>query len=277
MKTQKIRLAGVIGCPVAHSRSPKLHGGWLKRYDAEGHYVPLHVEPDDLELALTSLPKLGFVGANVTIPHKETVLGLADEISEVARKMGSANTLTFRSDGTIYADNTDGYGFIENLKAGAPAWRADAGPALVLGAGGASRAVIVSLLEAGVSEVILTNRTSARAEALAEEFGEKITVHPWADIEDVLSSVDLLVNTTSLGMNGQPPLEINLDALPTSAIVTDIVYSPLDTDLLKAARAKGCHTVDGLGMLLHQAVPGFERWFGIRPEVDDETRAMVLA
>jgi shikimate dehydrogenase len=271
-----IPLAGVIGAPIAHSRSPQLHGYWLQTLGIKGFYVPMQVAPADLENALQTMPKLGFVGTNVTIPHKETVLHLADTVSDRARAIGAANTLSF-SEGKIHADNTDAYGFLTNLTEGAADWRADAGPAVVLGAGGAARAVLVALIETGVPKIILSNRTKSRAEQLKAEFGPSIHVVDWGEIADAMSDARLLVNTTSLGMTGQPELEMSLDKLSRSAVVTDLVYTPLETALLQAAREKGCRVVDGLGMLLHQGVPGFERWFGAKPKVDDALRKAVLA
>lgn len=277
MTVSKIPLAGVIGCPVAHSKSPLLHGHWLRTYDIQGHYVPLHVEPADLEATIRMMPKMGFVGANVTIPHKEAVMAIADEITERASQIGAANTLVFRADGTILADNTDGYGFITNLMQGAPNWEPAAGPAVVLGAGGACRAVIASLLEAGVTDIILTNRTRDRAEQLRSDFGSKVRVVDWDQAANVLEEGKLVVNTTSLGMTGKPKLQIPLEGLRSDAVVTDLIYTPLQTDLLQHAEKIGCTTVDGLGMLIHQAVPGFEQWFGTRPDVTEATRAMILA
>ncbi|WP_299964701.1 shikimate dehydrogenase [uncultured Roseobacter sp.] len=273
---QKIPLAGVIGAPIAHSKSPQLHGHWLARYGVKGFYVPMDVAEPDLRNVLTSLPKAGFVGVNVTIPHKETVLGIADLITDRATLIGAANTLIFRDDGKIHADNTDGYGFLQNLRSGAPAWRAKSGPAAVLGAGGAARAVIASLLEAGVPEILLSNRTRVRAEKLQADFGNRVTVVDWLQAGNMLEDAALVVNTTSLGMVGKPELRVPLDGLKKSTVVTDLVYTPLKTPLLAEAADRGCKTVDGLGMLLHQAVPGFERWFGPRPEVDEEARAAVL-
>lgn len=269
-----IPLAGVIGCPISHSRSPRLHGHWLRQYGIAGHYVPLHVEAQDLAQVLAAMPLMGFVGANVTIPHKEAALALAHHATERAARIGAANTLTFK-DGKIYADNTDGYGFIANLHQGAPAWQAE-GAALVLGAGGAARAVIDALLEAGISCLYLTNRSRDRAEGLAALFGARVQVIDWADRAAALPKLGLLVNTTSLGMTGQAPLDMPLNGLPLSALVTDIVYTPLMTDLLVQAHERGNTVVDGLGMLLHQAVPGFERWFGTRPDVSDNLRRAVL-
>ncbi|TFL17550.1 shikimate dehydrogenase [Jannaschia formosa] len=269
------RLAGVIGDPIAHSRSPRLHGHWLRRYGIDGHYVPLHVRAEDLEATLALLPRLGFAGINVTIPHKEAVFALADEVTDRARAVGAANTLTFR-DGRIHADNTDGYGFLANLRQEAPGRDARA-PALVLGAGGAARGVIAALLDEGAERVTLTNRSAGRAEALAELFGPRVVTHPWERAAEALPGHALVVNTTSLGMAGNPPLELDLTGLDPTATVTDIVYTPLETPLLAAARARGNPVVDGLGMLLHQAVPGFRAWFGAEPQVDDALRAAVMA
>ncbi|MCA0929676.1 shikimate dehydrogenase [Ruegeria profundi] len=276
MTQHRIPLAGVIGHPIAHSKSPQLHGYWLKKYGLAGHYVPMDVAPDDLGVVLRSLPKAGFVGANVTVPHKETALRLADFVSKRAKLIGAANTLFFGEDGKIYADNTDGFGFMQNLRDGAPDWSPSDGPAVVFGAGGASRAVLQGLLEAGVPKIMLTNRTQARADQLKEEFGDRITVVDWIQAGNVIEEAELVVNTTSLGMQGQPELRVPLDGLQPGAVVTDLVYAPLKTKLLQTAEDAGCTTVDGLGMLLYQAVPGFERWFGTRPEVTDDLRAAVL-
>ncbi|NOD93934.1 shikimate dehydrogenase [Ruegeria sp. HKCCD4884] len=277
MTDYRVPLAGVIGHPIGHSRSPKLHGHWLKTYGLAGHYIPMDVAPADLETVLRTLPKAGFVGANVTVPHKEAALKIADHVSDRATVIGAANTLVFREDGSIHADNTDGYGFMENLRSGALDWNAKDGPAVVFGAGGAARAVLHALSDAGVPEILLTNRTRARADHLKEEFGQRIRVVDWVQAGNVIENAELVVNTTSLGMRGQPELRVPLDGLQPGAVVTDLVYAPLKTNLLKTAEEAGCTTVDGLGMLLHQAVPGFERWFGVRPEVDAETRAAALA
>ncbi|MGX9352439.1 shikimate dehydrogenase [Shimia sp. W99] len=277
MTLPSIPLAGVIGNPIAHSKSPRLHGHWLKRYGLTGHYVPLEVDAADLGDVLSAMPRMGFVGCNVTIPHKERVMEHVDQITDRATLIGAVNTLIFRNDGTILGDNTDGYGFIENLRQGAPDWDASAGPAVVLGAGGAARAIVASLLDAGVPEILLTNRTRVRAEKLREDFGARISVVEWVQAGNLLEKAATVVNTTSLGMAGKAELRVPLDGLRKETVVTDLVYNPLRTQLLEIAAAKGCVTVDGLGMLLHQAVPGFERWFGRRPVVDDETRQAVLA
>ncbi len=271
------RLAGVIGWPVSHSLSPRLHGFWLGTYAIDGAYVALPVASAHLEQAVRGLPALGFAGANVTVPHKEPVLTLMDEVSETAARIGAVNTIVCRDDGTLFGDNTDAYGFLNNLTSSVPAWCADAAPALVLGAGGASRAVIDALLSGGCPEVRLCNRTPTRAETVAAEFGDRVRPVAWEDRGDAGADIGVLVNTTSLGMVGQPPLEMPLDLVPATAVVTDIVYNPLETPLLAAAAARGLSTVDGLGMLLHQAVPGFAAWFGTTPEVSAELRAFVLA
>ncbi len=272
----RIPLAGVIGHPIAHSRSPALHGHWLRRYGIRGHYVPMDVAPTDLKETLNLLPRIGFVGLNVTIPHKEAVLQLADVVSDRAALIGAANTLIFRKDGRIHADNTDGAGFIANLRQNAPDWNPAAGPAAVFGAGGAARAVVAALIEVGVPEIRITNRTRPRAEALRADFGAKVVVEDWVQAANMLEGAAIVVNTTSLGMAGKADFRVPLDGLEPAALVTDLVYNPLKTDFLQAAADRGCRTVDGLGMLLHQAAPGFERWFGQRPEVDEATRLAVL-
>ena len=236
----------------------------------------MDVSQADLEKVLRALPAMGFVGVNVTIPHKEKVLALADIVADRAALIGAANTLIFRADGNIHADNTDGYGFMENLRQGAPGWDPKAGPAAIFGAGGAARAVIASLLDVGVPEIRLSNRTKTRAEALRAEFGTRITVVDWVKAGNMLDGAALVVNASSLGMAGKPDLRVPLDALSPDSVVTDLVYTPLETSLLATAREIGCRTVDGLGMLVFQAAPAFERWFGKRPAVDEETRRVAL-
>jgi shikimate dehydrogenase len=273
----RIPLAGVIGSPIAHSRSPVLHGYWLRRYGIAGHYIPMDVAQADLREALKVLPRCGFVGLNVTIPHKETVLALADIVTDRAALIGAANTLIFRKDGKVHADNTDGAGFVANLRQNAPHWNPASGPAVVFGAGGGARAVVAALIEVGVPEIRIANRTRPRAEALRSDFGAKVHVHEWVQMPNLLDDAATVVNTTSLGMVGKAEFKVPLDRLNPRALVTDLVYTPLRTPFLDAAAEIGCTTVDGLGMLLHQAAPGFERWFGQRPEVDDATRAAVLS
>ncbi|MBT0957698.1 shikimate dehydrogenase [Alphaproteobacteria bacterium KMM 3653] len=274
--TDKIPLAGVIGSPIAHSLSPRLHGHWLRETGVRGHYIPMDVTHADLERVLETLPRIGFVGLNVTLPHKELAISLADSVSDRAALIGAANTLTFLENGSIYADNTDGYGFIANLRDGAPEWMADDGPALVIGAGGASRAVLAALLEAGVPEIRLCNRSRSRAEALGKEFGARVKVHDMVELEGVAKESALLVNATSLGMTGKGELKFPTSAFAPGKTVTDLVYTPLETQFLADARAAGCAVVDGLGMLMHQGVPGFERWFGVRPTVSTSTRSALL-
>lgn len=272
-----VPLAGVIGHPIAHSLSPRVHGTWLREYGLKGHYIPMDIAPGDVEQVLRALPKAGFVGCNVTIPHKEAALALADIVTDRAALIGAANTLIFRPDGRIHADNTDGYGFIANLQDGAPFWSPKAGPAAVIGAGGAARAIVSSLLDAGCPEVRITNRTRARADVLREQFGARVVVYDWGQSGNMIEGALTVVNTSSLGMDGGGgDMTVPLDALSSDAVVTDCVYVPLMTPFLEQAAARGCTTVDGLGMLLHQAVPGFERWFGRRPVVTPELRAKVL-
>ena len=277
MTAQTPILAGVVGSPIGHSKSPLIHGYWIHKYSLNGYYIPIEIRPENFESAIRSMPKLGFRGANVTIPYKETILSLASSISDRAALIGAANTIIFGQDGSIRADNTDGAGFIQNIRSQAPDWKGSNGPAVVLGAGGASRAIVSALLADGVPEVRLTNRTRHRAEMFKDQFGAKITVVDWARASEAMDGAATIVNTTSLGMTGNPPLRIKLDAAPNFALVNDIVYAPIDTDFLDQARSFGLRTVDGVGMLLHQAVPGFEYWFDVRPEVDDTLRQIVLS
>ena len=276
MLSGRARIAGVIGWPVAHSLSPRLHGFWLRHYGIDGAYIPLPVAPQDLEAAVKALPKLGFVGANVTIPHKETVIAHLDHVAPLAQKVGAVNTLIVGDDGKISGLSTDGFGFLASLSASQPGWQAAAGAAVVIGAGGAARAIVQALIEAGVPEIRLVNRTATRARALAQHLGGPITLIDWQDRAAALEGVSLLVNATSLGMRGEPPLALALDALPREAVVADIVYVPLLTELLASAAARGNRVVDGLGMLLHQARPAFAAWFGIEPEVTAELKLSVL-
>ena len=274
MTAPRTPAACLIGWPAAHSRSPLIHHYWLRTLGIEGGYVIEAVPPEDLRDFVLRLSLRGFVGANVTIPHKESVLALSTPDAR-AKAVGAANTLWF-ADGELHATNTDVEGFIGNLDASAPGWDA-AEEALVLGAGGSSRAVVFGLLERGIKRVHLANRTVARAEALSEQFGPNVHAVTWDGLDDVLPRAKLLVNTTSLGMHGQPSLDVDVVSLPQAAVVADLVYVPLLTPLLAAAAARGLRTADGLGMLLHQAVRGFELWFGRRPEVTAELRALVEA
>ena len=273
-----MRRAFIIGDPVAHSRSPMIHGHWLEKHAIAGSYEPVRVVPDELPSFAERLKygEAGFVGGNVTIPHKEAIFALADETGEVAELIGAANTL-WLEDGKLNATNTDAYGFAANLDAEAPGWHTGK-KAVVLGAGGASRAILFSLIERGFSEIVLVNRTVARAEELAKRFGsDSITAAPLPALDDALIGADLFVNTSSLGMEGSATPDLDFSVMAENALVTDIVYAPLITPFLEKAQEQGFATVDGLGMLLHQAVPGFEKWFGTRPEVDAQLRAMVVA
>ena len=269
--------AFVCGRPIAHSRSPRIHGYWLEKYGIAGSYEAVDVTPADAAGFFATLRDKGFAGGNVTIPHKEAAFEAAARRDAAATRIGAVNTLWFE-DGALIGGNTDAEGFAANLDERAPGWT-KAGPAVVLGAGGAARAVIQALKERGFTDIRMTNRTVSRAVELADRFGPGVTAHPSATAE-LLSDAGLLVNTTALGMAGKDgagELPADPKMLPRHAIVTDIVYVPLETPLLCAARERGLKTVDGLGMLLHQAVPGFERWFGRRPEVTEELRAMIVS
>ncbi len=267
--------AFVIGHPIAHSRSPLIHGFWLRQIGIEGSYEKVDVSPEALSNFIASLRAEGFAGGNVTVPHKTAVLSLVDEVDEAAAAIGAANTLWFEND-RLTAGNTDALGFLGSLDASAPGWDTPPGRAVVLGAGGAARAVVYALIGRGF-EVCIVNRTLAKAVELAEIFDDDAWAYSWSELPDLLKTTAMLVNTTSLGMAGQPSLEIDLGRLAPSALVCDIVYVPLETDLLRQARERGHRTVDGLGMLLHQAVPGFERWFGVGPRVTPELRAVIEA
>jgi len=270
-------LAGVMGWPVMHSRSPALHNYWFAHHGLAGTYVPLAIEPDDLAPALRALAPLGFAGCNLTIPHKERALAIVDTIDPVARRIGAISCVVVQPDGSLAGTNNDGYGFVHNILQQEPQWRADAGPVAVIGAGGGARAVVYSLAERGAREIRVINRTLARGQALAREFGPPVTPIAWEERHRALDGAAMLVNTTSQGMVGQPPLDLALDALPTSALVCDIVYVPLETPLLSAARRRGNRAIDGLGMLLHQARPAWQAWFGVEPDVTPGLRALIEA
>ena len=268
-------LAGVMGWPVMHSRSPLLHNYWFKRHGLAGTYVPLAIRPEGLAAALHALQPLGFAGVNLTIPHKQHAMTLVDEVDSVAIRIGAISCVVVRPDGSLFGSNNDCYGFVHNLKQTQPGWRADAGPIVVLGAGGGARAVCYGLLQEGAKEIRLVNRTLARANGIAAEFGSAIEVLRWEDRHDALEGVVMAVNATSQGMSGQPALDIRLDKLPKSALAADIIYVPLETPFLAAARKRGNPTLNGLGMLLHQGRPAWKVWFGIEPEVTEELRALM--
>ncbi|NBN80176.1 shikimate dehydrogenase [Microvirga tunisiensis] len=270
------RRAAITGWPVAQSRSPLIHGYWLRKHGIDGDYGRVPVAPEDAETFYRDLAAAGLTGCNVTVPHKEIAASLCDWLDPAATAMGAANTL-WLDGGRLCGANTDGLGFLGNLDEGAPGWDADPGPAVVLGAGGAARAIVWALLSRGFTPVHVVNRTEDKARAIADHFGTDVVPHGWDKLGTVLGQARVLVNTTSLGMTGKPELDIDLSGLPATALVTDAVYVPLETGLLRAARARGNRTVDGLGMLLHQAVNGFERWFGVRPTVDEDLRALILA
>ena len=266
-----------MGWPVAHSRSPLIHNYWLQKYGLTGSYVQLPVAPGTLGTAIPGLKALGFKGCNLTIPHKVEAMAFMDELDINAKRMGAMNTIVVQADGSLKGFNNDGYGYIQSLLDAQPNWRADAGPITVLGAGGAARAVVLSLADRGAKEIRLLNRSPAAAQALADEFGAPVHALPWASRHDALGGAALLVNTTSQGMHGNPALDLDLSVLPTTALVSDVIYVPLDTPLLKAAKARGNPTVGGLGMLLNQARPAFEAWFGILPDITPELRRMIEA
>jgi shikimate dehydrogenase len=274
---KKFGLAGVMGWPVSHSRSPTLHNYWIKHYGLTGAYVLLPVEPGNLPAALKGLSALGFAGCNVTIPHKVAAMQLVDRVDPVARRMGAISTIVVEKDGSLSGFNNDGFGYIQSLIDAQPDWRADAGPVTVLGAGGAARAVVVSLAERGAKEIRLSNRSFEKAQDLAREFGAPVRAVPWENRHEALADVALLVNTTNQGMTGQSPLDLSLDRLPPHALVSDVIYIPMETPLLAAARQRGNPTVNGLGMLLNQARPAFNAWFGVMPEITPELRRAIEA
>jgi shikimate dehydrogenase len=270
-------LAGVMGWPVMHSRSPKLHNHWFAEHGLAGTYVPLAIEPGRLEAALRALVPLGFAGCNLTIPHKEAAIAVVDEVHPTAKAIGATSCITVRKNGSLLATNNDGFGFIQSVVEYAPDWRADAGPVVVIGAGGGSRAVVYSLAEQGAREIRVCNRTFGRAKALEDDFGGPVTAVPWEETRAALADAAMVVNTTSQGMVGQPALEVSLDGLPQTALVCDIIYIPRETPLLAEARRRGNRTLNGLGMLLHQARPAWKSWFGIDTKVTPELRALLEA
>jgi len=273
----KFVMAGVMGWPVAHSRSPTIHNHWIRQYGLQGAYGLFPVQPGKLEDAIRGLPALGLAGCNVTIPHKVDAMKLMDVVDPLARRMGAINTIVVTPEGALHGFNNDGFGYIQCLRDAKPDWQANAGAATVLGAGGAARAVVLSLLDQGATEIRLVNRTKSKAQALADEFGAGVKVYDWSERSEALSDIALLVNTTNQGMHGQPDLDIQLERLPVTALVSDAIYIPLETPLLKAARLRGNQTVNGLGMLLNQARPAFKAWFGVLPEITPELHTAILA
>ena len=270
-------IAGVLGNPIAHSKSPILHQFWLKQNKIKGFYIPLKVSENDLEMTLKNLPKIGFSGVNVTVPHKESVMSLAKIKTERASLIGSANTLTFLPEGGFKADNTDGYGFMKNLEEQAPVWDPKEAKVLVLGAGGACRAVIGALLESGVEKLHVTNRTQKRAKDLQVFFNSQIELIEWSEKEELLKSVNTVINATTLGMVGSDELQFSLSTANENTTIVDLVYNPINTPLLVEAHKKGCHVVNGIGMLLHQAIPGFNEWYGVKPTITKELLNRVMS
>tara|TARA_B100000900_G_scaffold334202_1_gene295468 strand:- start:27 stop:860 length:834 start_codon:yes stop_codon:yes gene_type:complete len=276
MDEERPRLAGVLGNPISHSKSPRMHNYWLKQNKLNGYYIPIKVELADFEQTIRTLMGAGFSGVNVTIPHKVSALEIADESSKTAQNIGAANTLTFTKENKIYADNTDAYGFLNNIKCKYPDWDPKKGMSVVLGAGGASRAVISALLSEGSKKIMVLNRTIEKAETVKNDYDNKITIESWENINEVVASSSNIINTTSLGMNDETFIPINPKAIPEKSLVSDLVYTPLETNLLKMAKDNGSRTVDGLGMLIHQGVPGFETWFGQKPLITKELREILI-
>jgi shikimate dehydrogenase len=270
-------IAGLLGWPVAHSRSPVIHNHWLEQHGIAGRYVLFAVPPEKLEGAVRGIAVLGLRGCNVTTPHKQAIFPLLDRVDDLARSIGAVNTVVVEKDGTLTGFNNDGNGFIQSLRDADPAWRPDSGPVLVLGAGGASRAVVASLAAQGATEIRVTNRTPDKAREIAAAVGSVVKVVPWEERADALDGVAMLANATSLGSAGKPPLEIALDRLPKKALVGDLIYVPPETPLLAAARARGNVTVNGLGLLLNQARPAFNAWFGVMPEITPALRRAIQA
>ncbi len=274
---EKYLMAGVMGFPVMHSRSPSLHNYWLKQHGLIGHYMPLAVAPEGIEKALRALPALGFAGCNLTMPHKEKAIPVMDSVSPLVRKIGAMNCVVVGADGSLEGHNFEAFGYAESLVQEIPGWRADRGPIVILGAGGGARAVVAGLMERGAKEIRVINRSPERAEKLVADLGAPAVAVPWSMREEALRDAALVVNSTSQGMKGQPPLDIRLDALPASAAVSDLIYMPRETPFLEQARLRGNHTVNGLGMLLNQARPAFKAWFGVMPEITPELRASIEA
>ena len=277
LNPDRFLLAGVMGWPVMHSRSPMIHNHWFKVHGMAGTYVPLAIQQEGLATALRAMHPLGFSGCNLTIPHKQAAVEIVDEVSDAARSIGAISCVSVRADGSLMGSNNDAFGFIRNLKQEQPSWQADTGPAVVIGAGGGSRAVCYGLMQEGVKEIRLLNRGFERAQTIAEEFGSPIRAYPWTQRHDAMDGAALVVNTTSQGMVGQTALDIKLDLLPLGALAADIIYIPLETPFLTAARERGNRTVNGLGMLLHQGPLAWKAWFGLEPAVTTELRALVEA
>ena len=269
-------LAGVMGHPISHSKSPKLHNYWLSKYKINGHYIPLSITTDKLKNSIKSLIDLGFKGVNITIPHKTNVLSLADSVTDRAALIGAANTLYFSKSGTVHADNTDGYGFIQNIIDVIPNYDFYDKTALIYGAGGSARAIASALISNGMKEVGITNRTRSKAQIISESLGAKVSVVDWRTAPETVAEIDIIINATSMGMVGQPEFSQPISRAKKTALVVDIVYNPSVTSLLKQAEQLKLQTVDGVGMLINQAVPGFEHWFQKTPVIDDDIRRLIV-
>jgi shikimate dehydrogenase len=270
-------LAGVMGWPIAQSRSPILHNYWIEKYRLNGRYVPLAVRPELLADAIRGLPALGFRGCNLTMPHKQYAMAMVDSLTDTAKRIGAVNCIVIGDDGKMSGTNNDGNGYVLSVQEIAPQWKPSDGPIAILGAGGAARALIVALLERGASEIRLINRTFEKAERLAKEFGAAIKPIAWSQRDDAIGDVVLLTNATNQGMTGNPPLEISLAKLSSKTLVSDLIYVPPETAFLRAAKARGNVTINGLGMLLHQARPAFQAWFGVMPDITTDLRAAIMA
>jgi len=275
--TNKFKLAGVMGMPIYQSRSPILHNYWLAKYGLKGAYGHFPVELHNLEAAIRGLSALGLAGCNITLPHKVQAMKMMDYVDPLAQRMGAINCIVVHDDGSLHGFNNDGYGYIQSVKDAKPDWRADDGPTVILGAGGAARAIVLSLVDQGAKEIRLLNRTRSKAQELTAGVESVVTVFDWSDRNEAMRDAAMLINTTNQGMYGQPALDVSLDDLPTTALVSDAVYIPLETPLLEAARLRGNPTVNGLGMLLNQARPAFKAWFGVLPEITEDLRKAVLA
>ena len=273
----QFKLAGVMGMPIFQSRSPVIHNYWIREHGIRGAYGHFPVQPDRVEQAIRGLSALGLAGCNITLPHKVAAMSLMDELTPMAKRIGAINCIVVQADGRLVGHNNDGFGYIQSIKDVQPHWRADAGAVVLLGAGGAARAVLISLIEEGAKEIRLINRTREKSQALAQGLESVVKVLDWQDRHAALAGAAMLINTTNQGMYGQPALDLRLDDLPRQALVSDLIYIPLQTPLLAQASERGNPTVNGLGMLLNQAIPAFEAWFGVRPQITPELHRLVLA
>ncbi|MCY4007587.1 MAG: shikimate dehydrogenase [Rhodobacteraceae bacterium] len=276
VKSKPPALVGVIGQPIGHSLSPAIHNYWMRRHGIKGYYIPIEIARENLAEAIKALPKMNFRGVNITLPHKESILHSCDSVSDEAALMGAVNTLTISESGRIHGDNTDGFGFLESLTEGRPGWRADAAPILVLGAGGAARGIIHALIAAGAEEIHVANRTREKADSMRSDFGVRVMGHGMDSITKLVAKMGTVINTTSLGMTGKPPVLFPYASLKENTVVLDLVYTPLETEFIQQSRARNCITIDGLGMFLHQAAFSFNHWFNVKPEVTQSLRHSIV-